>query len=115
MNSEKRILAARANGARSRGPITPEGKARFGPLDDVELAFVEEMVVANWRLRRAWTIETRMLDTEMDSRSSASEVDRLADSFGGLSSSPKLDVLLDLRCAETFATRTMSRFQAHLA
>jgi hypothetical protein len=28
MNSEKRILAARANGALSRGPKTPEGKAR---------------------------------------------------------------------------------------
>jgi hypothetical protein len=28
MISEKRILAARANGARSRGPKTPEGKAR---------------------------------------------------------------------------------------
>jgi hypothetical protein len=28
MISEKRILAARANGALSRGPKTPEGKAR---------------------------------------------------------------------------------------
>ncbi|MEO8373036.1 MAG: hypothetical protein ABI806_27875 [Candidatus Solibacter sp.] len=28
MNTEKRILASRANGARSRGPITPAGKAR---------------------------------------------------------------------------------------
>src|SRR5689334_14903135 len=28
MSSEKRILASRANGALSRGPKTPEGKAR---------------------------------------------------------------------------------------
>src|SRR4051794_25870464 len=97
MSSQRRIEASRANGARSRGPVTPEGKRRssynatrhgilaaatvldsesrpdfeallqhyvdrFQPLDNVEFGFVEQMVNAEWRIRRCWAIETRTLD-----------------------------------------------------
>ena len=34
---------------------------RFQPADGVEFGIVEEMVAAWWRMRRAWSIETRML------------------------------------------------------
>src|ERR1035441_6456902 len=37
---------------------------RFQPADGVELGLVEEMVAAHWRLRRAWALETRLLDHE---------------------------------------------------
>src|SRR5262245_22103014 len=97
MLSEKHSEAARVNGAKSRGPKTPEGKARssrnatrhgllskcvllkhesvegfesmvdtylerYRPQDEVELGFVEEMVVAAWRLRRLWSIEAWSFD-----------------------------------------------------
>ena len=128
MISDKKLQAARANGALSRGPKTPEGKARssrnatrhgllakcvvlrnesregfhalfnqyverFDPVDDVELAIVEELVAAAWRLRRAWAIETRLFDADMEARPAGAELDRLAGAFGDLASGPKLALL----------------------
>ena len=101
MASQAQIEANRRNGAKSRGPITPEGKqkssnnalkhgrraektlvlsnesedkfkdlhqacqAHFHPANDFEDELVYEIAVARWRLRRTWTIETNLLDTEM--------------------------------------------------
>ncbi|MGI8741614.1 MAG: hypothetical protein ACR2NN_03385 [Bryobacteraceae bacterium] len=39
---------------------------RFQPRDRVEADLVEEMVVAKWRQRRLWSIESASLDFEMD-------------------------------------------------
>src|SRR5437016_4878458 len=38
----------------------------FDPRTEVEMDFVEEMAVAKWRQRRAWSIETATMDLEMD-------------------------------------------------
>src|SRR5438105_15372363 len=101
MSSQRRIDASRANGAKSHGPITPEGRetssrnaithgftahtvvltnesvdrfeqavdsyaGHFQPQDEVEMDLVEELVVAKWRQRRAWSMETATLDHELD-------------------------------------------------
>jgi hypothetical protein len=128
MSSLRRILSSRANGARSRGPVSPEGKKtsslnalrhgllskcivlanesrenfdallaqhiqRFGPLDDVELGIVEEMVAAFWRLRRAWAIETRLHDDAVAAREHGDEIGRITAAFTDLASSPQLGLL----------------------
>jgi hypothetical protein len=97
MRSQAQIEASRRNGARSRGPVTLQGKAvarlnstrhgllsqsvvmtgedpaefhallqdfvrRLLPADNAELAYVEQMVSALWRLRRAEAIEVAILN-----------------------------------------------------
>jgi hypothetical protein len=126
--SQRKIQSARANGARSRGPVSAEGKRRSAqnamrhgllahcvvlkseesegfeallnlhldrlrPSDGVEFGFIEEMVGSYWRMRRAWTIETRMLQNHIDNQPGADEVGRLAAAFENLSSSQAITLI----------------------
>jgi len=99
-----RSEAARANGAKSRGPTTPAGKqkssrnalshgftahstiilkcenpeefeqmvadyrATYQPATAAESQLVDQMIAARWRIRRLWTIETALLDSEIHRR-----------------------------------------------
>jgi len=99
--------AARINGARSKGPVTEEGKRRsslnaikhgltasrdktfvcqnesqatwdgiyhdlvalYEPVGELELDLVADLAHARWRVRRCSTIETGILDMQIDRRS----------------------------------------------
>ena len=128
MSSLRQMLANRANGALSHGPLTPQGKERSAqnalrhgllakcvvlenecpesfaaslsdhvdhlrPTTGLELDMVEEMVASHWRLRRAWAIETRLIDKQTASQPPGGDLDRMADAFSGLADGPALALI----------------------
>ena len=145
MSSIRRTISSRANGALSKGPITPAGKARsaknatrhglmakcvvlenesregfdymqsefvarFAPADGVELGLVEEMLSAFWRQRRAWAIETRLMDNAIATQPpDEDELTRLADGFTSIAGQPPLELI------HRYETRLHRIFQRALA
>jgi len=67
---------------------------KLNPTDGVEHSMVEEMVAAQWRLRRLWSIETTLFN-EAVQQSAELETDRLriASAFSDLASSDELKLL----------------------
>jgi hypothetical protein len=66
---------------------------RFAPADGVEFAMVEEMAAANWRMRRAWAIENRLMEKAIAKQPPGDDLSRLADAFSQLAASPELSLL----------------------
>jgi hypothetical protein len=60
---------------------------RFAPADGVEFAMIEEMVAANWRMRRAWAIENRLMEKAIRNQPPGDGVARIA------AASPELNLL----------------------
>ena len=63
------------------------------PDNGMELGLVEGMVAADWRLRRAWAIETRLFDKGTAAQPPGGDLDRMADAFAQLADTPALALL----------------------
>jgi len=66
----------------------------FQPQASVEVALVEEMAAAFWKLRRLWAIETAALNNELKNHEHDDEVQRIAASFTSLAAHPSNILLL---------------------
>jgi hypothetical protein len=66
---------------------------RFQPADEVEFNMIEEMCAAYWRQRRAWAIETGMLDNQIALQSGDNDAARMAAAFDTLAAAPSLPLL----------------------
>ncbi|MSV29222.1 MAG: hypothetical protein EXQ52_10865 [Bryobacterales bacterium] len=128
MSSQRKLNAARANGALAKGRKTPAGIARsarnayrhgllatsillkgedtevfnklhrqfldrFLPTDVIEEGFIEEMLSSWWRMRRAWSIERELIQSELFSERDPNVVSRTAKAFAYLSLSPGLNLV----------------------
>jgi hypothetical protein len=63
------------------------------PADGVEFGMVEEMVSSYWRMRRAWAIETRMLEDASNAQAESDPVGSIAAAFTSLAASPALALM----------------------
>jgi hypothetical protein len=128
MSSLRRVQSSKANGALSKGPVTPAGKQRsslnalrhgmcakcvvldhesrenfltllqqhvdlFQPANEVEFGMIEEMCAAYWRQRRAWSIETALLEKQIALQPDGSNAERMANAFDHLAAAPTLPLL----------------------
>lgn len=71
--------------------VLAEHLDRLQPADGVEFAMVEEMVASHWRLRRAWALETRLLENEAATQTSGDPLDRITNAFADLAAKPSLE------------------------
>src|ERR1700723_3816676 len=61
---------------------------RFQPANEVEFNMIEEMCAAYWRQRRAWSIETALLDKQIALHTDGNHADRMAAAFDTLAAAP---------------------------
>ena len=73
--------------------VLKEHLDRLQPADGVAYGMVEEMVSSHWRLRRAWAIETRLLENEAAAQPAGDPLDRMANAFADLAAKPTLSLL----------------------
>jgi hypothetical protein len=66
---------------------------RFRPAGEVEFGMIEEMCAAYWRQRRAWSIETALLDKQIALQPDGNNADRMAAAFDRLAAAPTLPLL----------------------
>jgi hypothetical protein len=65
----------------------------FHPANEVEFGMIEEMCAAYWRQRRAWTIETALLEKQIALQADGSGPERMAAGFDRLAAAPTLPLL----------------------
>jgi hypothetical protein len=65
----------------------------FQPANEVEVGMIEEMCAAYWRQRRAWSIETALLEKQIALQPDGSNADRMAAAFDRLAAAPTLPLL----------------------
>jgi hypothetical protein len=66
---------------------------RFRPAGEVEFGMIEEMCASYWRQRRAWSLETAMLNKQMALQPDGGMMDRMVVAFDTLAASHSLSLL----------------------
>ena len=81
----------------------------FQPQNEVEMDLVEEMAVAKWRQRRAWSVETATLDHEMDRQDP-----ELAKKWKGLDHPTRLALAHQSLAERTQSLNLIGRYETRL-
>lgn len=145
MSTPRKSAAARANGAKSRGPKTAATRAissqnalthglhswntlvlcnesqeefdgfvarytrMYAPANDAETEFVNEMVATRWRIRRLRSIETALIDTEVDRQRR-----KIALEFSRIDEGVRIALAFRALADESNALQLISRYESRL-
>jgi hypothetical protein len=66
---------------------------RFRPGGEVEFGMIEEMSAACWRERSAWSMESRLIDSQTARHPECDALDRMVTAFRGFAASRSLSLL----------------------
>jgi hypothetical protein len=66
---------------------------KLQPADGVEYGKIEEMVTAVWKMRRLWSVETRLWINAGEQHHEPINMDRIAGAFSDLAKGPELPLL----------------------
>jgi len=66
---------------------------RFRPAGEVEFAMIEEVSAACWRQRSAWSMETRLIDTQTARHPEGDALDRMVTAFHGFAAAHSLTLV----------------------
>ena len=89
-----RIVLMRDESPEAFQDLVNQHVSRFLPTDGVEVGFIEEMAASAWRLRRAWAMETRMLDNLAEAETEGDRLDRMSAVHSDPSAQRSLDILV---------------------
>jgi len=83
--------------------------AHFDPSNAFEAELVHEIAAARWRLRRAWTVETNILDTQMHQQDA-----KLRERYGEFDEGTRLASAFTALADESHSLTLVTRYEASL-
>ena len=83
--------------------------AHFNPSNAFEAELVHEIAAARWRLRRAWTVETNLLDIQMHQQDA-----KLRERYGEFDEGTRLASAFTALAAESRSLTLVTRYETSL-
>ena len=108
LRSEKMLVLSNESEA-NFDSLVKACETHFTPANAFEAELVQEIAAARWRLRRAWIVETNLIDEEMHKQS-----DKLRERYGEFDEGTRIASAFRSLADETNALNLVTRYETRL-
>ena len=108
LRAEKMLVLSNESEANFDSLVTA-CETHFTPTNAFETELVQEIAAARWRLRRAWTVETNLIDEEMHKQSK-----ELRERYGEFDEGTRIASAFRALADETNALNLVTRYETKL-